>query len=152
MKIVKNLIPHNLSGKTSSLLIPGFLYPYLVELKKRHGGLKKVFGMLIKKFYQKQNKVTFHQNVSSTIVYQKTGLDLRRENFRPVEKEWIELKILACSYNMSVCKFFVMLLRMEMAGALESEGVPTIITQSSLHQSLTLSTIPQFTRLFRLRI
>jgi len=122
-----------------------------------------LLGYLIKKFYRKRSRLYMHNDIATTIKYQDEGLSLHRADFRPVEWDWVELKLLANSYNMSKAGllscpggFFVFLLQLELAGALEInyefDGVPSKPTKIILHQSITRYSIPVFTRLLRLRV
>ena len=140
----------------ASQLIPEYLFQYYECLRDSHGGLKKLFAFLIGKFYR--NKARFYRQIeiSTTISYQEDGLDLHRENFFPIEWDWVEMILLANSQNMSICSFFVFLLRLEMAGALElkekSDEVPPDSQKITLHQSITRYSIPKFTRILYMRV
>jgi len=156
MKITRNKILHSRVRLRSTLLIPEYLFCFYEELRDRHGGLSILLGFLIAKFYRNKGQIHLERDIAATMDYQEEGLCLHREDFRSYENDWIKLKLLASSHNLSVCKFFVLLLQLEMAGALEEEvdesGVPPQTPRSSLYQTITLTSIPQFTRLLHLRI
>lgn len=156
MKILRKEKMYIAARKRSTLLIPDHLYPFYEEQKVIHLDLKNLLHFLIKKFYKNKARFYFKKEIDTTIYYQDEDLNLHREDFRPVEWDWVELKLLASSHNMSICAFFVFLLRLEMAGALElnpkSGGVPPHSPKISLHQSITKYSIPQFIRILHLRV
>lgn len=156
MKILRQKKMYLDARKRCSLLIPDFLFPYYKALKEGHGDLKTLLNFLIKKFYRNKARFYLRNEIATTIGYQEEGLDLHREDFRPIEWDWVELKLLASSHNMSICAFFVFLLRLEMAGALEINQkfgeVPPHSPKIILHQAITRYSIPRFTRLLYLRV
>jgi len=146
MEILRKKIIQDIHRKRSTLLIPDFLFSYYQNKRDHHGGLKNLLGFLIRKFNCMESRLFMEDDISSTIDYQEKGLFLHREDFRPIENEWIELKLLASSHNLSMCKFFVLLLRLEMAGALDCEdgygGVPPNPKKITLIQTIS-PTVPQ---------
>ena len=146
---------NNSTRKKCTLLIPDFLFPLYEELRNQHGNLKKFSRFLLKRYYQYKRQFIFAKGLNATINYQENGLNLHREDFRPFEQDWVELKLLAASHNLSICAFFVLLLRLELAGALAGDEfgeVPPIFPKISLHQSITRYSIPIFTRILHLRV
>lgn len=156
MKVLRQEKKFRSSRKRCSLLIPDYLFPYYENLRDTHGGLKKLSAFLIEKFYKNKARFYLQNEISTTSCYQDDDLDLHRENFYPIEWDWVEMKLLANSHNMSICAFFVFLLRLEMAGALEinkkSSEVPLHSPKIILHQSITRYSIPKFTRLLHMRV
>lgn len=142
--------------KRCTLLIPDYLLPFYEELRDRYGGLRELLSVLIKKFSKNKTRMILKKEISSTLDYQEEGLNLHRADFRPVESEWVQLKLLAGSHNLSMCAFISLLLRLEMAGALELNenlaGYPPIFPKISLYQSITLYSVPNFTRILYLRL
>ena len=156
MKILRQEKIHSSSRYKCTLLIPDYIFPYFKNLKDEHGNLKKLLKFLIQKFYRNKARFYFQKEIGATISYQEDGLSLHREDFHPIEWDWIELKLLANSHNMSLCALFMFLLRLEMAGALEIkekfDGVPPNFPKIILHQSISRYSIPRFTRLLHLRV
>jgi len=142
--------------KRCTLLVPDYLFAYYEEMIEAHAGLQNFLGFLVRKFYRNRNKFLLQKAIDTTVNFQESGLNLHREDFRPIEWDWVELKLLANSYNMSICAFFVMLLRLEMAGALEGGteigGVPPTPIKITLHQTISHYSIPKFIRLLHLRV
>ena len=147
MKIQKTIYLKNQSRKKCTLLVPWFIYPEFEKLKSRHGGLKFLLSFLIKKFQSGKGQIFFNKDISSTTGYQENGLSLQREDFRPLESDWVKLKILALSHNLSMCAFFAMMVLLELAGALGEGGVPRITPKITLIQSITPATTVKFKRL-----
>jgi len=139
--------------KRCTLLLPDFLFLDYLQLRNSHGDLRSLLHYLLQKYFQKPIRFFLKNEIAATICYQDCGLNLHREDFRPIEKDWIELKLLAISHNMSICAFFVMLLQMEIAGELDEGGrVPPTHPTISLHQSITRDPIPLFKRYLHLRV
>jgi len=150
MKINKSRDIYNIAGKKSTLLIPDYLFPEYARLQSRYRNTRFLLSYLLFKYNASRPYLVMRSGISSTIKYQETGMNLHREDFRPAESQWIELKLLANSYNMSICSFFVLLLQMELAGVLDgvrSGGVPPIKPAIALYQSITKYSIPVFKRI-----
>ena len=141
--------------KRCTLLIPDYLLPVYKDLIEIHFDLNLLLSVLLKKYYRNRWRILHNKNISSTVLYQETGLSLHRRDFRPIESEWIEMKILANSHNMSICAFFVMLLRLEIAGLLEMNYgygvVPPKPQKISLLKSITLYSIPVYSTHFHMK-
>ena len=155
MDTIKKLYTTRYLHKKSTFLIPEYLYPEYQKLRYFHKGTRLLLLFLIRKFYRQKMNLYFYKDIGSNVAYQDKGLNLRKENFYPFENNWIELKLLATAHNMSVCAFFVMLLQLELAGALDPiniKGVPPINPKFILHQSISLSQKPHFRRIFHIRI
>jgi len=139
------------------LLIPEYLFFYFRESKETHGDMTGLLRFLLRKYYR-NNRFYFAKDIAATVSYQEQNLRLHREDFRMIEEQWLELKLLAGSCNMSICRFFIFLLRLEMAGGLEGDlmgGVPPTPKKISLFQSLTcgnIDPIPEFLRLLHMRV
>ena len=138
------------------MLIPDYLYTEFENLRDYHGGLKILTGFLLRRYFNSNCRFSMLNRIATTVQYQEDGINLHREDFRPVEWDWIELKLLANSHNMSVCSFFVLLLQLELAGAFEiicGYGVvPPYPRKIILHQSMTCYSIPQFMKVLHMRI
>ena len=118
VKIDKNIVfPRSIR---SSLLVPEFLIGSIRDEIEYFKGLDVLLRILLRKYYgEKHRLVTIKEN-APTIQYQEKSLNLHRLDFRPLEKDWIELKLLSNCHNMSICAFFVLLFRLYLAGALEN--------------------------------
>lgn len=101
MKILRKEKKYLSFRKRCTLLIPEYIFPFFEDLKSRHGDIKSLLHFLLKKFYRNKAKFYFQKEIDTTLLYQEEGLDLQREDFRPIEWDWVELKLLACSHNMS---------------------------------------------------
>jgi len=156
MKIYKNGQIYHLCRYKSTLLIPDYLLSFFNELVYKHGNMRSLLGFLVSGFQKNKYKIYFEKDISSTIKYQEKSLNLHREDFRPFEEDWINMKLLATSHNLSICAFFILLVQMELAGAMVSDkktdGVPPKFPRINLHQALTLYSIPRFTRILHLRL
>ena len=125
------------------------------EKKGRFGSTSMYFGYLLYQFKNNKCIIAQRNGIAATVNYQEKGLFLERIDFRPVENQWVQMKLLASAHNMSVCSFFVMLLLLDIAGALccvESGGVPRKLPKITLSQTITLYSIPEFIRNLHLRI
>ena len=149
---VKNYHILDQSTKRCTLLIPDSLLHLFLRLKKVHKGTKPFLKAVIAKYRNSQNRFYFRKDIGVTIAYQSEGLCLHREDFRPLEKDWLELKLMASSANMSVCAFFVFLLTLELAGGFEEGEVPPSKPAILLLQSLTTDQNSKFSRILHLRI
>ena len=151
----KDLVWHQ-CRKKATLLIPEFALSLFANLLRKHGNTKSILIYLLNKYHKTGSQFYRNNSVSSTILYQEKGLNLHRIDFRPWEESWMNLKILALSNNMSLCRFFVMLILLEAAGALDVEEsfgrVPPKFPQLSLTQTLTLYSIPYYIRNLCIRI
>ena len=154
MKIAKQKYMYNIAGKKCTLLIPDYLFPEYKKLKLKYRNLRFLLNYLLFKHNANRPYFVMKAGISSTIKYQEKGLSLHREDFRPGDREWVELKLLANSYNMSLCSFFVFLVLMELAGAFDCKagGVPPKKPAITLHQSITKYSIPLFKRILYLKI
>ena len=141
------------SGKKSTLLIPDNLFLPFEKMKKKHAGVRSMIRHLLYKFYKKPVKIPVNNKISSKVIYQEKGLDLHRVDFRAEETEWIEMKLLASSMNISICYLFALLVRLEVMGELDVAGVPTKSYRISLYQSINSNTQrPKFTKFYQLRL
>lgn len=156
MKIKRKLFMYHAHRKRCSLLIPDYILPFYENSREKHGGERGLLTFLIIRFNHSKGRLILNNEISSTLEFQEKGLDLQRKDFWPIEDEWVQLKLLASSHNLSICAFFVLLLRLEMAGALDLnekfDGVPRSFPKIILHQTITLYSVPRFTRLLYLRL
>lgn len=153
MKINRKIKIFQSLGNRSTLLIPDFLFPFFEEARLKEGNTKSLLSLLLKRFYENKTRLILKNEIGATIEYQEEELSLNRIDFRPIKSDWVKLKLLAGSHNLSMCAFFVLLLKLYVAGAFnyKKEGVPPKFPKITLHQSITLYSIPQFTRLLHLR-
>ena len=142
--------------KRCTLLVPESMISSLKDLVVYHKGASVVLSLLLAKYIKNRNSIKINHSFGSTIQYQEKGQKLHRVDFRPVEWDWIELKLLASSCNMSICAFFVFLLGLFFAGDLEIkygfDVVPPNPGKISYHQSITRYSIPVFKRLLHFRL
>ena len=141
LKKIKNITKNR--HRRSTLLIPEFIYPFYIKLFNKHKNLHSLLNHLLEKYQSDKLPIYRLRDISSCLVYQEKELKLHREDFRPHESDWVKLRLFAFSLNMSMCALFVLLLQLEIAGALGNNfvGVPTKPPKIILHQ-------PLHTRLF----
>ena len=136
-------------------MIPDFMDPFFEDLVNSNGGIKKLVKILLIKFQKSDKRLLLKHRISSCIIYQEKDLFLKRKDFRPYEDDWVNLKFIANSYNLSICNFFVILVGMELAGVLNEGvkgGVPPKFPRIVYRQKLTFYSIPEFKRKLVLRI
>lgn len=150
-----NAYVYSSANKRATLLIPDYMDQFFEELLIKSGGLKNLLKILLIKFQNPEKKFLLKHKISSCIVYQEKGLSLCRKDFRPFEDDWVNIKLIANSYNLSICNFFVILVGLELAGVFDeskSGGVPPKFPKIVYHQKLTFYSIPKFYRKLILRI
>ena len=140
------------TGKRCCLLIPGYLVLEYRKIREQKGGLKVLLSYLVNKYYGSRLRFYVKRDIDTTVGYQEDGLFLHRENFRPVGRDWLELKFLAIAHNMSMCAFFVFLLQLELAGALEVGEVSPNPKPILLIQSLSGAQTQIYKRIFHRRV
>jgi len=119
----------DLPNQSSTLLVPDDLMAALdVILEQRDFSMGEYLAFLAEKYGmtagQKKLPVD-HQKL--TTQYQEEGLSLERQDFRVDPRVWHVLKCMARAHGMSICKFFVILLVLELSSEKEGFfGVPTI--------------------------
>ena len=101
MKILQKKKMYISSRKKCTLLIPEYLFPYFESMKNHHGDLKSLFRFLLGKYFKNKARYYRENDISTTVSYQEDGLELHRENFFPIEWDWVEMKLIANSHNMS---------------------------------------------------
>ena len=133
----------------STILVPKILCSIYYKLEKRHGDTREILAYLLRKYQTDQTIIFRNNDIAACLSYQEKGLNLRRIHFRPYETDWIKLRLMAFSLNMSMCALFVMLLQLEMAGLLcQNVGTPTTHSQFTLTQTLQ----PEiFTRILKIK-
>ena len=117
--------PRSQTNTPSTLLIPAALMPLLYKERctcplaaTLDRLLCKYRGMTLCKLLPVAEKCKTQ--------YQDAGLDLKRVNFRPDNKSWLELGLLARAFGISRCMLFVCLYMMYVGNSAESsDGVPT---------------------------
>lgn len=101
-----------LLGSPSDLNIPKELIPFISKRIHEVGSLRLLLNQCLRKrslvysiqFHQPKNKVS----------YQKQRLGLVRYSFRPYAEDWAELKKLAVSHGVSMCRMFIKILELDL--------------------------------------
>ncbi|EKR52533.1 DUF1564 family protein [Leptospira interrogans] len=93
----------------SDLWIPRVKIPHLTRRISQFKSLKCTLHFLLKKNRNRLHSL-FAQPEKEKTLYQETELELVRFSFRPNAADWVELRLVARYYGVSICNFFVMLL------------------------------------------
>ena len=117
---------------TCSLLIPENLVQDFYLLKNKVFSVRNLLHKLV------TMEIPGHANVATnrvTIIYQNKFLHLEKVNFRPVEKDWLRLRLLAGIKGVSMARMFVEL----MVIYLKNVGVPAKNHNFTLIYKITTS-------------
>ena len=113
----------------SAVLVPLHKKHLVGLIRKRFGNLRNFLGFSIENL----NPVVIARKNTGKIFYQDKGLDLVRFDFRPFEKDWERLRMIAMSNRISMSKLIVlMILAWENESSVEVTTIPQkiIISQA----------------------
>ncbi|MCE9501193.1 MAG: DUF1564 domain-containing protein, partial [Leptospira sp.] len=101
---------------------------FFIGKKKEFKSVRRYFSYLLTK-YRLLNASGKHEiSLKDKTQYQDQDTGLQKVNFRPDPADWSELRVIANSYGISMCKLFSRLLLLDHAGVEPteaSEGLPT---------------------------
>jgi len=154
MRVKKICQIREFTKSKSSLLIPEYIYPAFEKMRTNYGGTRNLLNILLWKYHVKLTRMIHQHEWESKTAYQAEGLSLKKINFIPNGNDWVKMKMLATSKNVSMCCLFVILLSLEDAGLLGSEnggGVPPKHPKITLLQNLS-DLHHQYNRILHLQI
>ncbi|XDD52485.1 DUF1564 family protein [Leptospira sp. WS92.C1] len=123
-------------GSPVTLLIP----ENLVRLRKlKAAKLNQELNYLLKKYGTVALKKNFLGKNLPAISYQNKGLTLKKMNFRPNEKDWVELGIIALGLGVSKCLLFAILEEWECSNEVPREFWGGALTKITLLRKIHLS-------------
>ena len=102
-----------------SLLLPGYLLPVVRRKVIYHCSLGNYLGYLLNKYRRYLAGRMLPEIKTPKVCYQPEGLRLVKLNFRSEPEDWMELKAVAASMNLSASYLFALLVRMDMDRAMD---------------------------------
>lgn len=106
----KREITFRKKGTPVTLLIP----EQIVHLRKlKPNKLSQELSFLLKKYQKCALEKKFLGRSFPAVSYQRKGLKLKKMNFRPNEKDWVTLGVLALGLGVSRCLLFTILAEWE---------------------------------------
>ncbi|EMK11391.1 MULTISPECIES: DUF1564 family protein [Leptospira] len=106
----KREITFRKKGTPVTLLIP----EQIVHLRKlKPNKLSQELSFLLKKYQKCELEKKFLGRSFPAVSYQRKGLKLKKMNFRPNEKDWVTLGVLALGLGVSRCLLFTILAEWE---------------------------------------
>ncbi|MBM9500614.1 DUF1564 family protein [Leptospira sp. 201903071] len=122
-------------GSPVTLLIP----EQIIRMRRlRANKLNQELSFLLQKYQKTALKKKFLGKSFPAISYQRKGLKLKRMNFRPNEKEWVELGILALGLGVSRCLLFAILEEWECRKEIPREEIGGALTKITLLRKILL--------------
>lgn len=120
-------------SSVSTLLIPTYLMDDFLKVKQKcRNNLSLYLRILLKRYRTLTYSGLIPKPLKVKTEFQDKDLNLNRQNFRPMNADWIELGELALAFGKSRCWLFVYLLKLDIAGmwrilrkAKLNFGVPT---------------------------
>lgn len=103
----------NLRDTASTFNIPETLVPFLKSKCEVNGSLTGYLKYLLNKYRLVCYAGTMAKNEKVKTKYQNKGLKLKSQSFRPMNGDWLELKIIAGMHNCSATFMFVSLLELD---------------------------------------
>lgn len=101
----------------STLLIPEHLMDdFLLKIGKRNGNITIYLRSLLRRFRSITHTGLLPEPGKIKTEYQHKKLSLKKVNFRPKNRDWIELGELALAFGKSRCWVFVYLLKLDLLG------------------------------------
>lgn len=101
----------------STLLIPEHLMDdFLLKIGKRNGNITIYLRSLLRRFRSITHTGLLPEPGKIKTEYQRKKLNLNKVNFRPRNKDWVELGELALAFGKSRCWVFVYLLKLDLLG------------------------------------
>ena len=101
--------PDFIAEVPSTLLIPDVLHSFFLK-KKDQFSCRVYLRNLLAKYGQKVNKKTWSYKTE----YQCEGQELKRENFRPWDEDWLKMKLIAGANGISMTMLFVIMMVWDM--------------------------------------
>ena len=135
---------------SSTLLIPEFLLEKFQQKRKKFGSLKAMFHYIVNSKHPVFLRKTMSQE--GKIVYQTSGLGLRRINFFPDINDWEKFRTYAGWQRVSMTFLFVLILMNWESFDKESFRVPSIPEKILLITSLTMDEPFTFLEIQHLRL
>ena len=114
------LCPDFIAESPSTLLIPGLLHPFFLKRIDQFS-CRNYLHILLGKYGYKINKKTRSYKTE----YQLEGLELKRENFRPWDDDWLRMKLIAGANGISMTMLFVIMMVWD---KIEEEGQDQILS------------------------
>ncbi|MBM9576088.1 DUF1564 family protein [Leptospira sp. 201903070] len=133
-------------GAPVTLLIPEQI---IRKRKLQANKLNQELSFLLQKYQKAALKKRFLGKNFPAISYQSKGLKLKRMNFRPNEKEWVELGILALGLGVSRCLLFAILEEWECNQEVPPTEVGGVLTKITLLRKILLSQDQFRTQIFQ---
>lgn len=134
--ISKREISLRKKGAPVTLLIP----EQIIRMRKlRADKLNLELSFLLKKYQKAALRKKFLGKSFPAVSYQKKGLKLTRMNFRPDEKDWVELGILAQGLGVSRCLLFSILEQWECNQEIPRAELGGALTKITLLKKILLS-------------
>lgn len=134
----------------STLLIPDKLLSIFSEKVIQYGGICKLFR------YVANSKHPIYSNKprpgTGKTLYNASGQNLHRVNFRPREEDWEKFRMLAYNRKTSMTFLFSLILMFWKMFEENSDGVPVIPSEISLKVSLIVGHLFTKIQLCRLQI
>ncbi|AOP36431.1 hypothetical protein A0128_20685 [Leptospira tipperaryensis] len=132
-------------GSPVTLLIP----EKIIRLRRlKADKLNEELSFLLKKYQNVALKKKFLGRSFPAISYQRKGLKLKRMNFRPDEKDWIELGVLALGLGVSRCLLFSILEEWECNQEIPREEIGGALTKITLLRKILLTQNQFHTQIF----
>lgn len=114
-----------LCGSPSTLLIAKRRLAAFEEVRHRCGGrLSIVLRVLLERHRFLLRQGLLPSANRSTVQYQESGEEYVRFNFRPYDRDWLELSQLALAHGLSRCLFFDYLMTLDLSGYSEMHKIP----------------------------
>jgi Protein of unknown function (DUF1564) len=112
----KNINAHDKNTTQSTLLIPQKLIARFRKRRKLYKGTKKYFAYLLRQYRLETYSGFIPEPYKVKLEFQKSGQDLKRVNFTPENKDWIEIGILAHATGKSKALLLTILLEIDLLG------------------------------------
>lgn len=102
---------HQLSS-SSDFYIPERMVKRLEQKIEEHGNLRMFLNYLLDRFRPGTSSDLLPFHTGTKICYQRKGQELQRFSFRPYEKDWIEIMLIARNRGISATFLFLKLFEM----------------------------------------
>ncbi|EMF82158.1 PF07600 family protein [Leptospira weilii serovar Topaz str. LT2116] len=141
----KREITFRKKGAPVTLLIP----EQIVRLRKlRADKLNQELSFLLKKYQKSALEKKFLGRSFPAVSYQRKGLKLKKMNFRPNEKDWVALGVLALGLGVSRCLLFAILEEWECTNEISYYQTGGALTKITLLREILLAQNRFFSQLF----